>query len=190
MGMIGQVVGNIGDLGFDGLEGANGVPIHLRARDTRLVFAQAGPDFPGQVQAGKLRMPDLQHLDAAQALDVVVEAAFVFHQRIEGLFAEMAKGAVPQVMRQRDGLREVLVGPQGPRQGAADRRHFDGDEDLRFVFQAPERAAVQDPVAVALKRGANVVLGLGVGASAAGGAPCGVVCQPVFFHPFVFASRV
>ena len=69
---------------------------------------------------------------------------------------------------------EVLVEAERPRDGARDLRDLErvgqpravvvalgGDEDLRLVLEPPERAAVHDPVAVALERRAQPAVGLG-----------------------------
>ncbi len=71
-----------------------------------------------------------------------------------------------QVVRQADGLDQVLVGPQGPgerppdlgdlqrvRQAGAVVVAFVVDEDLGLVFQTAEGGGVQDAIAVALEDG-------------------------------------
>ena len=89
----------------------------------------------------------------------------------------MPEGGVAQVVRQADGLDQVLVGAQRPGDGASDLRHlqrvgeagaeviaFVVDEHLRLVFQAAEGGGVQDAVAVALEGGAVFRLVIEVGA--------------------------
>ena len=74
-------------------------------------------------------------------------------------------GCVAEVVGQRDRLDEVLVQPEGTGDGARDLGDLDRmseagaehvafvvHEDLGLVLQAAERAAVDDPVAVALER--------------------------------------
>src|SRR5687768_14761262 len=46
-----------------------------------------------------------------------------------------------------------------------------GEKDLRLVLEPPEGLAVDDPIAVVLKRRSNVVFGLGTDPPAGGGAP-------------------
>ncbi len=83
-----------------------------------------------------------------------------------------------QVVRQADRLDQVLVAAQGAGDGAADLGDLQGvgqagaevvafvvDEDLGLVFQAPEGRGVQDPVPVALERGAVLRLVVQIGAS-------------------------
>ena len=78
----------------------------------------------------------------------------------------MTEGRVTQVVRQADGLDQILVAAQGAGDGATDLRDFDGvretgaiviafvvDEDLRLVFQAAEGGGVNDAVAVTLEGG-------------------------------------
>ncbi len=75
----------------------------------------------------------------------------------------MAEGRVAEVMRERDGFRQVLVQLQRPRDVACDGGDFHGmrqaraevvagaiQEDLGLVFQTTEGARVDDAVAVAL----------------------------------------
>jgi hypothetical protein len=127
------------------------------------------PSRTSQVQS-------LQLLDDAQALLGVAEAARRrrrLARRLagdpleligEGGLAGVAEGRVPQVVRQRDRLRQVLVQVQGPGYRAGDLRHLQGmgqtrdevvphgsDEHLRLVLEPAERLAVDDPVAVALE---------------------------------------
>src|SRR5262245_7396030 len=79
----------------------------------------------------------------------------------------MSKRRMPQVVRERDCLRQILVQPQRARDGAANRRHLDRmcqaraqvvagavEKNLRLVFQAAERARMNDARTIALKFGA------------------------------------
>src|SRR5437868_4037195 len=103
------------------------------------------------------------------------KAARARHLGVERLFARMPKGRVAEIVRQRQGLGEVLVEPQHAGDGAGDLRHFEAvgqarpvmvalviDKDLRLVLQPAKRARMEDAVAVALKRRAHRVLGLGM----------------------------
>ena len=94
----------------------------------------------------------------------------------ERLLAGVAERRVPQVVPERDGLGQVLVQPERPRDGARDLRHLErvgepgaevvalgGQEHLRLMRQASERLRVEDLVAVAL-----VVVAQDVGLGRAG----------------------
>lgn len=96
----------------------------------------------------------------------MVESAVPLHQTVQGAFPGVPERRVPEVVRERDGLREVLVQPEAPGDRPRDARHLDrvgetvpqmvagrAQEDLRLVFEPPERLAVQDAVAVALELG-------------------------------------
>ena len=119
--------------------------------------------FPGQVQAAELRVAPLEDVHHAQAVEVVLEAAVVLHQLAERVLAGVAERRVPEVVRQRHGLGEVLVQVQRAGDRAGDLRDLDRvrqpravvvalvvDEDLRLVFQPAEGGGVDDALAVAL----------------------------------------
>ena len=91
----------------------------------------------------------------------------------------MAKRRVSEIVRQRQGLRQIFVEAEGAGDRAGDLRDFEAvgqagpvmvalviDEDLCLVLEAPEGARMDDAVAVALKRRAHLVLGLRVEATA------------------------
>src|SRR5262245_59726161 len=98
------------------------------------------------------------------ALFVVVESTR--HQRVDDTFAGVAKRRMPEIVTERDGLGEFLVEPQHVRDGPRDLRHLERvrepgaiviaswrEEYLRLVFQPAKRLAVNDSIAIALKRG-------------------------------------
>src|SRR5690606_249771 len=141
----------------------------------RLVLHDALERLPGQVQAGEARVALLELRDDAQALAVVVEAAHVPRELVEGLLAGVAEGRVAEVVGQRDRLGQVLVEAQRAGDAGGDLRHLQRvrqaravvvalvvHEDLRLVLEAPERAGVQDAVPVLLEGRAVPALGLGV----------------------------
>ena len=93
----------------------------------------------------------------------------------------MAEGRVAEIMRERQRLGEILVETQFAGDRAGDLRHLDAvgepgaveialvvDEDLGFVLELAEGAAVDDAVAVALPGRARLRLRLGVQATAGG----------------------
>ena len=84
-------------------------------------------------------------------------------QSSKRVLAGMAERRVAQVVRQGNGLDQVLVEPQRTRNGAAQLRHLQRvrharakqvtlvvQEDLRLVDQPPERRGMNDAVAIAL----------------------------------------
>ena len=120
----------------------------------------------------------------------------------DGLLRRSAERAVAQIVRQCDRLDQVLVEPQRARHGPRDLRDLQGvgqaravviafviDEDLRLVFQPPERGAVNDAVAIALIGGPVGVFGLVVRAPAGLGRPAGERRQLVGFEVLGVRSR-
>lgn len=63
--LIGEVVSNVGDLGFERLMRTDGVSIELCVGFVGFVFKQAGTDFPAEVKAGKGRIGRFKLFDAA-----------------------------------------------------------------------------------------------------------------------------
>ncbi len=95
-------------------------------------------------------------------LRVVVEAARAFEAFVERALAGVAEGRMAEIVRQRGGLRQVLVEPERARQRAGDLHHFQRvgepravmvalviDEHLRLVRQAAEGGGMDDAVAIA-----------------------------------------
>src|SRR5690606_5695999 len=124
--------------------------------------------------------------DDAQRLCIVVEAAPGRHLVVERFLPGMAEGRVPEIMDERDRLRQVLVAAQRPRQGASNLRDLDRmsqslakvvalvrNEDLRLVLQPPEGGRMDDAVAVALEGCPRRAFRLVIEAAAA---PGGVAC--------------
>ena len=113
----------------------------------------------------------LEHVDDAQALLVVVEAAG--HERVEHALAGVAERRVAEVVAERDRLGQLLVQAQHLGDGARDLRDLERvrqpravvvagrrEKHLRLVLQPAERLAVDDAVAVALEGRPDGVLGL------------------------------
>ena len=143
------------------------------------MFPETFADFPREVEAGEAGILLLQFLDDAEALVVVVEAAVRAHQAVERLLPLVAEGRVPEVVRQSDGLGEVLVQAERAGDVPRDRGDLHGvgepgaemvaaavEEDLGLVLQAAEGAAVDHAVPVALELRAPGRRILGVDASA------------------------
>src|SRR5699024_8997409 len=104
----------------------------------------------------------LNEIDDAQALLVVVEAGRVY--LADGALARVSERGVPQVMAQRDGLREVFVELEGARDGARYARDLERvreacavmvalrlEKDLRLMLEPSKGLAVRNPVDVALE---------------------------------------
>src|ERR1700748_116128 len=78
----------------------------------------------------------------------------------------MPKRGMAQIVCERDCFRQILVQPQRPRDSAGDRRDLDRmrqsraqvvasavEKNLRLIFQAAERARMNDACTIALKFG-------------------------------------
>ena len=122
------------------------------------------------VADGLAEVQALEVVDDAQRVLPVTEAGAeaLAQARVESVLADVAEGRVPEVVAEADRLREVLVEAERAGDGPRDLRDLErvrqpraevvalgGDEHLRLVLQATERAAVDDPVAVALERRAQ-----------------------------------
>ncbi len=132
------------------------------------MLVQALEDLEGEIEAGKFRVFRLDQLDDAKALVIVIEAAVGAHEAVEFGFAGMAEGGVAEIVGEGDGLGEVLIEGEGPRDGAGDGGDLDGmgepgaeviagaaEEDLGLVLEAAEGAGMDDAGAVALVLGAD-----------------------------------
>ena len=112
------------------------------------------------------RIPLLEVLDDAQRMQVVVEPQpMPLQALVQRALARVAERRMPDVVHQRQRLRQVLVQPQRLRDAARDLHHLDGvgqpaakvvrgaaGEDLRLARQPAKRARLHDALAVALKR--------------------------------------
>ncbi len=74
------------------------------------MLGDAFADFEGKIQAGEAGVALLEIFDDADGVQVVIEAcAEALHLGVEGVFAGMGKGRMPDVVGQRQGFGEVLV---------------------------------------------------------------------------------
>jgi hypothetical protein len=134
----------------------------------------ARPSSVSQVETVESQILALDTHHDPEALRVVIEAAEARHEPVEGPLPGMPERRMPEVVRQRQRLRQVLVEPELPRHRARDLRHLEAvrqpcavvialvvDEHLRLVDQPPERRRMQDAVAVALERAARRAVRLG-----------------------------
>ena len=144
------------------------------------VTKNAVADGKGQVETAPV---PFQVIDDAKTLLVVPEAGERFGQ---GRLTGVAEGGVTEIVAETDGLDEVLVEEERPTDGAGDLRHLEGvgeagpvvvaggsDKDLGLVHQPAKALAVEDAIAVALKRGPQVGLWFWRGALRASARPAG-----------------
>lgn len=165
--VVGDFVGEIGDLGFEG--GGFGVePFPFTGVIvTGEMFDETFAAFPSEIEAGEGGVFLFEFFDDTQALLVVFEAAVIFHEPVENHFAFVTERGVAEVMGESDGFSEIFVQLEGAGDIAGDGRDFDGvgeasaemitgaiEEDLSFVFEAAEGAGMDDAIAIALVMGA------------------------------------
>lgn len=87
---------------------------------------------------------------------------------VERILAGVSEGSVPKVMRQRDGLNQVLVEAKSAGQDASDLGHFEGvtqpsrvvvpggrNKHLSLAAQASKGVGMNDAITVALKSSAD-----------------------------------
>src|SRR5688572_21953323 len=84
----------------------------LGAFDQFRMLEQADAGLVGQIQAPEIRITFLEIVDDAEALKVVIEAAVIGHQFPKLVFTGMTERSVPQIMRKRDRLDQVLIQPK------------------------------------------------------------------------------
>ena len=75
----------------------------------RTVLEDALSRFERQVEPVEAAVAFLEQVDDAQRLQVVLEAAVLAHAFVERVLARVAERRVPEVVRERDGLAELLV---------------------------------------------------------------------------------
>ena len=175
MAVIGDLIGEVGDLGRERaglrIEAFAFAGVVVRG----VMFDEALAGFPCEIEAVDGGIFLLQFLNDAEALAIVLEAAVIAHEPVQDGLARMAEGRMAQVVRQGDGLGQVLVqaqragdhprqgnGLQGVRQAGAVVVPLVVDEYLGLVLQASEGAGVDNPVPVALEGRPERVLFLGV----------------------------
>ena len=162
VGAVGDLVRQVGDLGFERRRTEAGEFVRNRA-GIRGMGEDAVAGFAGQVQAGEVRVGAFEFGDDPVGLQVVLETPAVLHQVGERVFAGVAEGGMPQVVGESDRFGEVFVQAERAGRRSGDLGDFEGmgqpgavvvafvvDEDLRLVLEAAERAGVDDAVAVPL----------------------------------------
>ena len=111
--------------------------------------------------------PFFQAVHHPKGLLVVPEATG--KNLVEHPLPRVAKGGVPQVVTQGNGLGEVLVEPQAPGDGAGDPNHLQGvghsgavvvplrlEEHLGLMHQTPKGLGVENPVNIPLIAGSDL----------------------------------
>jgi hypothetical protein len=133
VGVVGNFVREIAKLGFQSGLGPlqkppadpTGFDSFQPARvDHRAMLENALARLEAKVQAVKLRVALFERIDHPQALQVVLKTTVLRHAGVERVLASMTERRMPQIMRQCDGLHQVFIEPQRPRDGAAQLRHL------------------------------------------------------------------
>jgi len=99
----------------------------------------------------------------AQALAIVLEPPMLFHEPTQDGLAFVAERGMPQIVRERDRLGQVLIELERTRNVPRDTGHFHSmgeasaemvagavEEDLGFVFEAPKGSRVDDTITIPL----------------------------------------
>ena len=128
------------------------------------MFKYALTGLKSQINARETRIFCFQYIHDTQGLQIMLEAAEIFHTVIELVLAGMPKGGMPQIMGQSNGLAEILVQTQGASNRAGDLRNLDGvcqastkqisfmiNKHLGFVFKASKSGGMDDAIPVALE---------------------------------------
>jgi len=104
-----DLIGQIDDLRFEARVGRRieflrgGTIVKMRMLDDALAHLEA------QVETAKIRIANLDPIDSAQALRVMIEAAVGAHQIVEDFFAGVSERRMPKVVSERDRFGELLV---------------------------------------------------------------------------------
>src|SRR5450432_1575971 len=147
--------------------------------------------FESEIQSAKAGVPDLEILNNAQRVQIVVEEKSVLsHGCVQSFFTGVAEGRVAHVVHQGKSFNKIHVQSELGCDGAGNLRHFNGvgqtiaevvgeaaGKNLRLGFEAAKRASVNDAVPVALEIVAIGMLGFRNSASAGLLHPHGVVGQ-------------
>ena len=189
VGLLGDLVGHRHRLAFEVARPIEGEPFGIGQRKVEThpppgVFEDPLADLVGEVEPGKL-IPPLEQIHHPEGLVVVLERAGLgnhllgkfdlgvaaVEDLVEGGLTGVAEGGVAEVVAEGDGLDEIFVEPERPRDGSPELRHFEGvgqpgsgmirgvgDKDLGLVLESAERPSVEDPVAVALKGESRTLL--------------------------------
>ena len=153
--VVGDVVGNRGNLGFGAgergeLEIMNRDVFResfmqwiivtglgcTRARQRSIVLNHAFQGFPRQVETIERGVAPLQLGQDPQSLGVMVEAAVGSHDTVERLLPRVPEGWVPEIVRQRQCFRKVFVQTKCTGDGSRDLCDFQGMCQTRAIVIA------------------------------------------------------
>jgi hypothetical protein len=131
---------------------------------------QSLPYLMSEIEAVEFGIFDFQLFDHAETLAASTEAAGILHELIESLFHWTTERGVAEVAGEGDGFSQVLIKSEGTAEGAGQGGDFNRvgeagadmipgavEGDLGFIFKATEGGAVNDPLAVPLEFGAEVM---------------------------------
>ncbi len=168
VGKVSDLIGQIDDLSFK-----TWIKYHVKFGSGGTAFEggmfdDAFTDLITEIQAAEAGIADFHPIDRAEALGVVVKAAVGSHQSVEHTLTGMAERRMTEVVGEGDGLGEVAIEAEGLGDGASNLRRLESmsktgavvvtfmiDEYLGFVFEATERGAVNNTIAIALEAGAH-----------------------------------
>ena len=170
--VVGNFVSQVAQLGFQArLLLVQKPPSHairlLRFQALRILqrtmLEDAFPGFKREIEAVVGGVSLFQAIDHPQTLQVVLKPTKRLHAFVERILPRMAKRGMPQIMRQRNRLHQILIdlkrpgngtpqlgNLQGMRQPRTKKVTFMVQEHLRLVDKAPERGGVNDAIAIPL----------------------------------------
>ena len=168
MVVVGNLVCQVGKLRFDrGLSAVKKALADIAQAlgiDARAVLEDALAGLEHQVQPIEGGIAVFEQVHRAQRLKVVFEATVILHAGVQRILPGVAERGVPEVVRERDRLRQILVEAELAGDTARDLGDFDAmgeagakqialviHEHLRLVFQAAKGGGVHDAITVALK---------------------------------------
>src|SRR6516165_6922889 len=83
-------------------------------------------NLEGEIKPPEVGITDLQVVNRAKRLGIVVEAAVRAHQLVERTLACVSEWWMTQIMGEGDGLGEIVIEPEHPRDGAGQLSSLDG----------------------------------------------------------------
>jgi hypothetical protein len=169
---VGNFVGEIDDLGFEGrtlvqeVAGQFGIARRIIVAG---VFDDALPHPEGQVESPVRGVALFKMLHDAQSVQIMVEAeAVALKAGMQSALSGMTEGGMADIVDQRQGLRQILVQSERGGDVAGDLGDFNGvgqpgaevvrraaGEHLGLSGESAKCPGLNDPVAIALKRAAK-----------------------------------
>jgi hypothetical protein len=210
--LLRDLVGPVDDLGLEASSRLEAEPLGEIQREREVarprgVLEDSFAHVVRQIQP-RLVVALLETVHDADGLVVVLEAAGLGlalpEEPVEDVLPGVAERRMPEIVPDRDRLGQVLVQSQGPRDAPRDLRDLErvrqprpemvalvGDENLRLVLEAAERARVNDPVPVAgvMRAGVSGRRGHGTAWSLGPGALRGVDGEALLLEPLEVLPR-